>query len=97
MHLATLHKLVNDFQPRVVVVDPITNFLKAGTPTEAEAMLMRLIDFLKAQQITALFTSLTHGGDALEQTQVGISSLIDTWLCCATSSWAASATAACTS
>ena len=43
-------------------------------------MLMRLIDFLKAQQITALFTSLTHGGDALEQSQAGISSLIDTWL-----------------
>jgi circadian clock protein KaiC len=43
-------------------------------------MLMRLIDFLKAEQITALFTSLTHGGSSLEQTEVGISSLIDTWL-----------------
>jgi circadian clock protein KaiC len=79
-HLAALHKLVNEFQPRVVIVDPITNFLKAGTQAEAEAMLMRLIDFLKAQQITALFISLTHGGSALEQTEAGISSLIDTWL-----------------
>jgi circadian clock protein KaiC len=43
-------------------------------------MLMRLIDFLKAQQITALFTSLTHGGSALEQSEAGVSSLIDTWL-----------------
>jgi circadian clock protein KaiC len=79
-HLADLHKLVKEFQPRVVIVDPITNFLKAGTQAEAEAMLMRLIDFLKAQQITALFTSLTHGGGALEQSEAGISSLIDTWL-----------------
>jgi circadian clock protein KaiC len=79
-HLAELHKLVKDFQPRAVIVDPITNFLKAGTPGEAEAMLMRLIDFLKAQQITALFTSLTHGGSALEQSEAGVSSLIDTWL-----------------
>jgi circadian clock protein KaiC len=79
-HLAELHKLVKDFEPRVVIVDPITNFLKAGTQTEAEAMLMRLIDFLKAQQITAFFTSLTHGGAALEQSEGGISSLIDTWL-----------------
>jgi circadian clock protein KaiC len=71
---------VSDFQPRVVIVDPISNFLKAGMAHDAEAMLMRLIDFLKTQQITALFTSLTHGGDFLEQTQVGISSLIDTWL-----------------
>jgi circadian clock protein KaiC len=80
MHLATLHKLVNDFHPRVVVVDPITNFLKAGTANEAESMLMRLIDFLKGQQITAFFTGLTHGGDSLEQSEVAVSSLIDTWL-----------------
>jgi circadian clock protein KaiC len=80
MHLVALHKLVNDFHPRVVIVDPITTFLNVGTSVEAESMLMRMIDFLKAQQITALFTSLTHGGDHLEQSQVGISSLIDTWL-----------------
>jgi circadian clock protein KaiC len=80
MHLATLHKLVNEVQPRVVVVDPSTTFLGAGTSVEAESMLMRLIDFLKGQQITALFTSLTHGGNALEGSQAGISSLIDTWL-----------------
>jgi circadian clock protein KaiC len=79
-HLAEFHKLVKDFQPEVVIVDPITNFMKAGTQAEAEAMLMRLIDFLKARQITALFTSLTRGGDVQEQSQAGISSLIDTWL-----------------
>jgi circadian clock protein KaiC len=80
MHLATLHKLVKEFQPRVLVVDPITTFLNAGTSREAEGMMMRLIDFLKAQQITAVFTSLTHGGDALEATSSSVSSLIDTWL-----------------
>jgi circadian clock protein KaiC len=78
-HLAALHKLVSDFQPRVVIVDPITNFLKAGSLAEAEGMLMRLIDFLKVRQSTALFTSLTSGG-GLEQSEVGISSLIDTWI-----------------
>ena len=80
MHLATLHKLVNEFQPRVVVIDPITTFLRAGSSSEAEGMLMRLIDFLKSQRITAVLTSLTHGGDALETTQSSVSSLIDTWL-----------------
>jgi len=79
-HLAALHKLVSEFEPRVVIVDPITNFLKAGTQAEAEGMLMRLIDFLKARQTTALFTSLTYGGVVQEQSEVGISSLIDTWL-----------------
>jgi circadian clock protein KaiC len=79
-HLAALHKLVSEFEPRVVIVDPITNFLKAGTHAEAEGMLMRLIDFLKARQTSALFTSLTHGGGGQEQSEVGISSLMDTWL-----------------
>ena len=80
MHLATVHKLVRQFEPRVVAVDPITSFLNAGSSAEAEGMLMRLIDFLKSQQITAVFTSLTHGGDAIEATKSAVSSLIDTWL-----------------
>jgi hypothetical protein len=41
-------------------------------------MLMRLIDFPKVQQITALFLSLTTAA-ATEHSQVGIST-IDTWL-----------------
>jgi circadian clock protein KaiC len=80
MHLATMHGLIEQFQPRLVIVDPVSNFLQAGTDAEAKAMLMRLIDILKGRQITALFTSLTGGGDALEQTEVGVSSLMDTWL-----------------
>jgi circadian clock protein KaiC len=79
-HLSTLHKLVGEFNPAMVVVDPITNLLKAGTQSEAEAMVTRLIDYLKAREVTAVFTSLTHGGASLEASQAGISSLIDTWL-----------------
>jgi circadian clock protein KaiC len=80
MHLATVHKLVKDFEPRVIIVDPMTTFIGTGTAAEAEALLVRLVDFFKGQQITTLFTSLTHGDSAREQTQMGISSLIDTWL-----------------
>jgi circadian clock protein KaiC len=80
LHLATLHMLVNEFQPRAVIVDPVSNFLRVGTQAEAGAMLMRLIDFLKTRQITALLTNLTHGGNSLEQSEVGVSSLIDTWI-----------------
>jgi circadian clock protein KaiC len=81
IHLVTLHKLVDGFQPRVVIVDPITTFLAAGTVGETESMLMRLIDLLlKMLQITAVFTNLTHGEESREQSPVGVSSLIDTWL-----------------
>jgi circadian clock protein KaiC len=80
MHLATIHKAVRDFSPRLLVVDPITNFFTIADPKEVKAMLMRLVDFLKVEQITGVFTSLTTGGHALEATEAGVSSLIDTWL-----------------
>ena len=79
-HLAAIYKTIRDYQPRVVVVDPITNFFSVGTGEEVKAMLMRLVDFLKSQQVTSLFTSLTQGGTSTEQTDVRVSSLIDTWL-----------------
>jgi circadian clock protein KaiC len=80
MHLATMHREIVDFDPRLVIVDPVTNLTSSGSETEINAMLMRLIDFLKSRQVTALFTSLTSGAEAIEQTAVGISSLMDTWL-----------------
>jgi circadian clock protein KaiC len=80
MHLAVMHKVVEEFQPLFVVIDPISNFLAASNGAEAGMMLMRLMDFLKARQTTALYTNLTHAGGGLEQTEAGISSLIDTWL-----------------
>jgi len=80
MHLTRLHRTVREFEPGLVVVDPITNFLKAGTSSQAESLLTRLIDFLKAKQITALLTSLTHGPAPREQSEVEISSIIDAWI-----------------
>ena len=80
MHLVTIHKLVNQFRPRVVIIDPVTDFAALGGEAEIKAMLTRLIDFFKMQQITALFTSLTAGGTFAESTDVGVSSLMDTWL-----------------
>ncbi|HET9886283.1 MAG TPA: circadian clock protein KaiC [bacterium] len=79
-HLVVIHKLVTQFKPSVVIVDPISNLTSAGTPFEVQSVLLRLVDYLKSEQITAFFTSLTAGGAALENTEIGISSLIDTWL-----------------
>ena len=80
MHLATIHKLVRDFQPRVVIMDPIDTLVTAGTRRDATVMLTRLIDFLKIEEITAHLTNLTGSGDALGDTDMDISSLVDTWL-----------------
>lgn len=80
-HLAGMLRRIHQVRPDAVVVDPISNMLSAGTTGEAHAMLLRLVDALKQEQITALFTSLTSSGEAsLEQTDLGISSVIDTWI-----------------
>ena len=79
MHLAVTHKLVNDFQPTAVVIDPVTNLTIVAASEEVKSVLMRLADFFKNRQITTLFTNLTHPS-AMEETTVGISSLMDTWL-----------------
>lgn len=80
LHLLEIHRQVQDLNPKVVVVDPMTDLLYGGSSTEIRSMLMRLIDFLKSHGVTAMFTSLTSADDHLEQTDVGVSSLIDTWL-----------------
>jgi circadian clock protein KaiC len=79
-HLVTMHQAITSFRPSVVIVDPITNLVSAGTEVDAKAVLTRLIDFLKMHGITAFFTSLTSGGREIEQSEVGVSSLIDSWL-----------------
>lgn len=80
MHLATMHKAINAFEPQAVILDPINSFVVGNNSVEVKSMLMRLIDFLKSKQITTLLTSLTAGGEDLERTDTAISSLIDTWL-----------------
>jgi circadian clock protein KaiC len=80
MHLAIIHKIVQEFQPRVVVLDPVGSLIQAGNQRDAHVMLIRLIDFLKSRAITAFLTNLTGGGDAVEKTDVEISSIVDSWL-----------------
>jgi circadian clock protein KaiC len=80
VHLALIHKTITEFEPQIVVVDPITNFLGIGDKIEAKSMLTRLIDFLKNRQITGLFTSLTKSGGEIEDSEVDVSSLMDAWV-----------------
>jgi len=80
MHLATMFKEIATFKPHVVIVDPITSLMDAGTDSESKGMVTRLIDYLKGGQVTSLFTSLTQGGHALQQSEMAMSSLMDSWL-----------------
>ncbi|RPI05467.1 MAG: circadian clock protein KaiC [Ignavibacteriae bacterium] len=79
-HLTTSIKLITNFEPSVVVLDPINAFVTGENHVEVKTMLLRLVDFLKMKKITAFFTNLNSASEILENTDVYISSLIDTWL-----------------
>ena len=79
-HLAGMQKLVKQLRPNVVVVDPITSIVSVSGIYGVKSMLTRLVDFLKVQQITSMFTNLTFGRNHEERTEEGVSSLMDTWI-----------------
>jgi circadian clock protein KaiC len=71
---------VADFRPTVTVIDPVTNLMTVGTYADVQAMLTRMIDHLKTENITAMLTSLVPGQTEIERTETTISSLMDTWI-----------------
>jgi len=80
-HLLDLYKLLADFQPRAVVIDPLTSLLGQGSRLEIQSMLTRMIDALKSKTITGFFTSLVSSTAQNDTSgEVGVSSLIDTWI-----------------
>jgi circadian clock protein KaiC len=80
-HLVHMYDLVREFRPAVVAVDPISNLTSHGEDVSLKPTLLRLIDFLKKSQTTALFTSLTtDAAAAFASSEVGVSSLMDSWL-----------------
>lgn len=80
IHLSRMIKEIHRFRPQVVIADPLTSFSSIGDRIDVKSTMTRLVDFLKISQITGLFTSLISGLDSTAHTDVGISSLIDTWI-----------------
>jgi circadian clock protein KaiC len=79
-HLTELHRAIREFRPAVVIVDPVTSLASIGSTLEVQSMLTRLIDHLKSEGITGLFTALTQSSAEAEHSDVGVSSLMDTWI-----------------
>jgi circadian clock protein KaiC len=80
MHLVAIYKLIRQFNPATVILDPITNLVTVGSVSDVKSMLVRLIDFLQEEQITVMFTALSLNTTVTEQTDEGVSSLVDAWL-----------------
>jgi circadian clock protein KaiC len=80
MHLSVMLREVIKFDPSLVVLDPISSFLESGDRMEIQSMLLRVVDFLKGRGVTAVFTHLMHGQDGRVETDIGLSSLMDSWV-----------------
>ena len=80
MHLVSMYDLIQELKPDIVVMDPITDFSTVGNTAEIKSAVTRIVDFLKSGQITGVFVSVISGDQALDQSVVGISSLIDAWI-----------------
>ncbi len=81
MHLLDLYKIIADFKPESVVIDPLTSLIGQGNQLEIQSMLTRMIDALKSRGITGFFTSLVSSTAQNDSSgEIGVSSLIDTWI-----------------
>jgi circadian clock protein KaiC len=81
MHLLDLYKVIAEFQPTSVVIDPLTSLIGEGNQREIQSMVTRMIDHLKSKGITGFFTSLVSStAEKYTSGEVGVSSLIDTWI-----------------
>jgi circadian clock protein KaiC len=79
MHLATMHKVIDQTNPSLVVIDPISSLMNSGESYETRSMFLRLIDFLKSRGITAYMTALTTAQQR-DGTDLEVSSIVDTWI-----------------
>ena len=80
MHLLRIHKLVDQIKPKIVIFDPLSGYLSLGDSLEVKSMLTRLLDYLKGRQITSMFNTLVEGSQSELQSEIGISSLMDSWI-----------------
>lgn len=80
MHLVVFYKLIREFKPKTVILDPITNLVTVGDPSQVKSILIRLIDFLQKEQITVMFTALTFPHFMQSSADEDVASLVDTWL-----------------
>lgn len=76
MHLVSILKKVEEKKPEIIVFDPITTLIEAGSPLEVRNMLLRLMDYLKSLEITIMITSLINSS-LNSINELGISSLVD--------------------
>jgi len=80
-HLLIIRGAIEEHQPLVLIIDPLSAITKAGGEVPALSVSRRLIHQTKQQAITLLCTSLLAEREPdVAGTPLGISTLADTWI-----------------
>ncbi|MEO0998054.1 MAG: circadian clock protein KaiC [Pseudomonadota bacterium] len=78
-HLVAIYRLLDEFQPDLIVVDPISSLEASGPDHQVHRMLVRLMDGAKRRNVTGLYTTQMSHLDR-RNPDVPLSSIIDHWL-----------------
>jgi circadian clock protein KaiC len=81
LHLISIQKIIEEFKPKIIVLDPVTNLMSEGINSEIRQMLAHFVDYLKGMRITTLFTAaITLETIKSNPSDEGISAMMDTWI-----------------
>jgi circadian clock protein KaiC len=81
LHFIAIKRMIKEIKPAIVILDPITNLMTEGPNSDIRSMLIRFVDYLKAERVTGMFTAaITMGSIERNPSDEGISSMVDTWL-----------------
>ena len=81
LHLISIQKIIEEFKPKIIVLDPVTNLMSEGINSEIRQMLAHFVDYLKGLKITTLFTAaITLETIKSNPSDEGISAMMDTWI-----------------
>jgi circadian clock protein KaiC len=80
-HIGTLRNLLDAYQPRCFVIDPLSAIINSDADASRRRMPEQLLGLTKASGITIVCSSLLSGNDALsEGSSIQVSTVADTWI-----------------
>jgi circadian clock protein KaiC len=80
-HYLTIERLIDLHHPRLLVIDPLSAFVKSGGHRIADIVSERLVNLVKARGITALFTAVADSDlGELESSSSRVSTIADNWI-----------------
>jgi len=80
-HVFFLQQQIREFEPQLLIIDPVSALLKADGGESARSAVARILDHARSLGVTTILTALTADGDIEdESTSSDVSTIADTWI-----------------